>query len=131
LHYTFICSLLFVGPNTDQYGAWLQVVENLITGEKKSLEKDDLKLIAMLPFANSSGHLYQEMQGYLKEMVGDPLLPLLAISCHQQKPLQVLFKEATTDPPDGVSEKDAKVSQTSSVTAVTLSSNSTITTSDK
>jgi len=112
LHYTPICSL-FVGPTTDQYGAWLQVVESLITGKKKSVEEDDLMLIAMLPFHNTSGHMYQEMQSYLQKMVGDTLLPLLDISCHQQNSLQELFKEATTDQPvhaDDVSEKVAKVS---------------------
>ena len=85
----------------------------MITGEKKSVEEDDLMLIAMLPFDNKSGHLYQEMQSYLQKMVGDTLLPLLDISCHQQNPLQDLFKEAATDPPvhaDDVSEKVAKVS---------------------
>ena len=66
----------------------------------------------MLQFANASGRLYQEMQVLLKKMLGDPLLPLLDISCHQQKPLEILFKEATTDLQDfadGGSEKDAKV----------------------
>ena len=29
----------------------------------------------------------------------DPLLPLLDISCQQQKPLEILFKEAIADPP--------------------------------
>jgi len=99
----------------------------MITGEKKSVEEDDLTLIAMLPFANLSGHLYQEMRDYLKKMVGDPLLPLLNISCHQQKPLRDLFKEATTDPPDLAddgSEKYAKVSLNLGVTAVVLNNNS-------
>ena len=99
----------------------------MITGEKKSVEEDDLTLIAMLPFANLSGHLYQEMRDYLKKMVGDPLLPLLNISCHQQKPLRDLFKEATTDPPDLAndgSEKYAKVSVNLGVTAVMLNNNS-------
>ena len=85
----------------------------MITGEKKSIEEDDIMLIAMLPFANASGRLYQEMQDYLKKMVGDHLLPLLDTTCYQQKPLEILFKEATSDPPDLAddgSEKDAKVS---------------------
>jgi len=113
---------LYVGSTLsapDQYEAWLQVVESMITGEKKSVEEDDLTLIAMLPFANLSGHLYQEMRDYLKKMVGDPLLPLLNISCHQQKPLRDLFKEATMDPPDLAddgSEKYAKVSVNLGVT---------------
>ena len=67
----------------------------------------------MLPFANSSHHLYQEMREYLKDIVGDPLLPLLDISCQQQKPLEILFKDAVADLPvlaGDVSEKDAKVS---------------------
>ena len=129
MQYTLICSL-YVGSTLsapDQYEAWLQVVESMITGEKKSVEEDDLTLIAMLPFANLSGHLYQEMRDYLKKMVGDPLLPLLNISCHQQKPLRDLFKEATTDPPDLAndgSEKYAKVSVNLGVTAVMLNNNS-------
>ena len=115
--YLLICSVSsfhhnYVGPTTDQYEAWLQVVESMIAGEKKSLEEDDLVLIAMLPYANVSGHLYQEMQSYLKKMVDDSLLPLLDISCQQQKPLKILFKEAITDSPgpaNDISEKDAKV----------------------
>ena len=98
----------------DQYGTWLEVVESMLSGKKKSVDEDDIMLIAMLPFAqNASGRLYKEMRDYLKEMVGKRLLPLLDISCQQQKPLQVLLKEATTDPPDLAddgSEKDAKVS---------------------
>ena len=70
----------------------------MITGEKKSVEEDDLMSIAMLRSASSSGHVYQEMREYLKDIVGDPLLPLLDISCQQQKPLEILFKEAVADP---------------------------------
>ena len=101
LTYTVICSL-YVGSTrsvTDLYGAWLQVVDSMITGEKKSVEEDDLMSIAMLRSASSSGHVYQEMREYLKDIVGDPLLPLLDISCQQQKPLEILFKEAIADPP--------------------------------
>ena len=101
LTYTVICSL-YVGSTrslTDLYGAWLLVVDSMITGEKKSVEEDDLMSIAMLRSANSSGHVYQEMREYLKDIVGDPLLPLLDISCQQQKPLEILFKEAIADPP--------------------------------
>ena len=93
----------------DQCGAWLRVVESMITGEKRSIEEDDI--IAMLRFANASGCLYQEMREYLKNTVEYPLLPLY-ISCHQQRPLDILFKEATTDPPDltyECSDKYAKV----------------------
>ena len=91
----------------------MQVVESMIAGEKKSLEEDDLLLIAMLPSANIS-HLYQEMQDYLKKIVGDPLLPLLDISCQQHKPLKILLEEALADRQDLAdegSEKDAKVSE--------------------
>ena len=92
----------------------MQVVESMISGEKKSVEEDDLMLIAMLPYANLSGHLYQEMQDYLKRIVGDPLLPLLDISCQQRKPLKILLEEALADRQDLAdegSEKDAKVSE--------------------
>ena len=86
----------------------------MIAGEKKSLEEDDLLLIAMLPSANKSHHLYQKMQDYLKKIVGDPLLPLLDISCQQHKPLKILLEEALADRQDLAdegSEKDAKVSE--------------------
>ena len=101
LTYTVICSLYLGSAQsvTDLYGAWLQVVDSMITGEKKSVEEDDLMSIAMLWSASSSGHVYQEMREYLKDIVGDPLLPLLDTSCQQQKPLEILFKEAIADPP--------------------------------
>ena len=61
---------------------------------KKSVEEEDLMFIASLPFANSSGYMYQEMKDYLKMTKGDPILPLLKISSQKQKGLEILFKEA-------------------------------------
>ena len=80
----------------DQYKAWLQVVNSVISGVKKSVEEEDLMLIAMLPC--KEGHLYLEMKNYLQKIAGNPLLPLLEITCQQHKPLDVLFKEAAADP---------------------------------
>ena len=94
----------------DQYEAWLQAVSSKIGGVKKSFEEEDLMLIAMLPC--SVGHLYLEMKEYLKKIAGDPLLSLLEITCPLQKPLDVLFNEATADPPDAADycpESEAKV----------------------
>ena len=61
---------------------------------KKSIEQEDLTFIAILPFPNSSGYLYQEMKEYLKKVVKDPLLPLLKISYQD---LEILVKEAIAD----------------------------------
>lgn len=94
----------------DQYEAWLQAVSSKIDGVKKSFEEDDLMLIAMLPC--SVGHLYLEMKEYLKKIARNPLLPLLEITCPLQKPFDVLFNEATADPPDAADycpESEAKV----------------------
>ena len=94
----------------DQYGAWLQAVNSMISGVKKSVEEEDLMLIAMLPC--QEGHLYLEMKKYLKKIVRDPLLPLLEITCPLQKPLDILCNEATADPPDLADyhpESEAKV----------------------
>ena len=93
---------------TDQYEAWLQAIDSIISGEKKSIEEEDLMFIAILPFPNSSGYLYQEMKEYLKKVVRDPLLPLLKISYQD---LEILFKEAIADTGDltGFSEQHAKV----------------------
>lgn len=93
----------------DQYKAWLQAVNSMISGVKKSVEEEDLMLIAMLPC--QEGHLYLEMKNYLKKITGNPLLPLLEITCQQHKPLDVLFKEAAADPDpaDYSPENEAKV----------------------
>ena len=93
----------------DQYKAWLQAVNSMISGRKKSVEEEDLMLIAMLP--RQKGHLYLEMKNYLKKIAGNPLLPLLEITCQQHKPLDVLFKEAAadTDLADCSPEDEAKV----------------------
>ena len=102
-----------VGSSLDcvpgQYEAWLQTVNSIINGVK-SVEEEDLMLIAMLPC--SVGHLYLEMKKCLKKIARDPLLPLLEITCPLQKPLDALFNEATTDPPDLADyhpESEAKV----------------------
>ena len=82
----------------------------MIDGVKKSVEEEDLMLIAMLPC--SVGHLYLEMKEYLKKIARDPLLPLLKITCPLQKPLNVLFSDATADPSDLADyypESEAKV----------------------
>ena len=105
--------LLNIGSRSvpDQYKAWLQAVNSMISGVKKSVEEEDLMLIAMLPC--SVGHLYLQMKEYLKKIASsDPLLPLLEITCPLQKPLDVLFNEATADPPDLADyhpESEAKV----------------------
>ena len=104
--------LLNIGSSSvpDQYKAWLQTVNSMISGVKKSVEEEDLMLIAMLPC--SVGHLYLEMKKCLKKIARDPLLPLLEITCPLQKPLDVLFNEATADPPDLADyhpESEAKV----------------------
>ena len=61
---------------------------------EKSIEQEDLMLIAILPFPSSSGYLYQEMKEYLKKVVRDPLLPLLKISYQD---FEILVKEAIAD----------------------------------
>ena len=93
----------------DQYKAWLQAVNSMISRVKKSVEEEDLMLIAMLPC--QEGHLYLEMKNYLKKIAGNPLLPLLEITCQQHKTLDVLFKEAAADPDlaDYSPENEAKV----------------------
>ena len=94
----------------DQYKAWLQTVNSMISGVKKSVEEEDLMLIAMLPCRE--GHLYLEMKNYLKKIAGNPLFPLLEITCQQHKPLDVLFNEAAADPLDLADyspENEAKV----------------------
>ena len=113
--------LLNIGSSSvpDQYKAWLQVVNSMISGVKKSVEEDDLMLIAMLPC--DEGHLYLEMKNYLKKIVGDPLLPLLEITCQQHKPLDVLFEEAVAeplDPADYCPESEAKVQSNYTTTSV-------------
>ena len=93
----------------DQYNTWLNAVNSMISGVKKSVE-EDLMLIAMLPC--KEGHLYLEMKNHLKKIAGNPLLPLLEITCQQIKPLDVLFKEAVADPSDHADcspENEAKV----------------------
>ena len=103
----------------DQYKAWLQTVNSMINGEKKSVEEEDLMLIAMLPCRE--GHLYLEMKNYLKKMAGNPLLPLLEIRCQQHKPLDVLFEEAVADPSDLADyypENEAKVQPNYTTTLV-------------
>ena len=92
---------------TDQYEAWLQTINSRISGVKKSIEEEDLMFIAILPFTNSSGYLYQEMKAYLKTIIGDPILPLLKIGYQH---LEILFKEALADPDlADLSEQHAKV----------------------
>ena len=94
----------------DQFGVWFQAVTSMISGVKKSFEEEDLMLIAMLPC--QEGHLYLEMKNYLKKIAGNPLLPLLEITCSLPKPFDVLFNEATADPPDSAGyhpESEAKV----------------------
>ena len=103
---------MYTGSITHQYEVWLQVVISMINGEKVSFEEEDLMYIAMLPFANSCGHFYQEMKDYLLKLVGDPMLPLLEISCEEHKPLDILFNEAIADPDnqdDYAPEENAKV----------------------
>lgn len=103
---------MYTGSITDQYEVWLQVVISMINGEKVSFEEEDLMYIAMLPFANSCGHFYQEMKDYLLKLVGDPMLPLLEISCEGHKPFEILFNEAIGDPEnqdDYATEENAKV----------------------
>ena len=93
---------------TDQYEAWLQTINSIISGVKKSVEEEDLMFIAILPFRNQSGYFYQEMKAYLKKIIGDPILPLLKIGYQH---LEILFKEAIADPIDiaDLSEQHAKV----------------------
>ena len=88
----------------DQYEAWLQAINSIMTGESKSIEEEDLMFIAILPFPNSSGYLHQEMKEYLKKIIGDPLLPLLKISYQH-------LEEAVADKRDfaDFSEQHAKV----------------------
>ena len=104
--------LLNIGSSSvpDQYKAWLQAVNSMISGIKKSVEEEDLMLIAMLPC--KEGHLYLEIKNYLKKIAGNPLLPLLEITCQQHKPLDVLLEEAVADPLDLADyspENEAKV----------------------
>ena len=113
--------LLNIGSSSvpDQYKAWLQAVNSMISGVKKSVEEEDLMLIAMLPC--KEGHLYLEMKNYLKKIVGDPLLPLLEIRCQQHKSLDVLFKETEADPSDLADyspENEAKVQSNFTTTSV-------------
>ena len=113
--------LLHIGSSfvPDQYKAWLQAVNSMISGVKKSVEEEDLMLIAMLPCKES--HLYLEMKNYLKKIAGNPLLPLLEITCQQHKPLDVLFKEAVADPSDLADcspENEAKVQPNYAATSV-------------
>ena len=102
----------------DQYKAWLQTVNSMISGKKKSVE-EDLMLIAMLPCRE--GHLYLEMKNYLKKIAGNPLLPLLEITCQQHTPLDVLFEEAVAellDLADYSPESEAKVQSNYTTTSV-------------
>ena len=94
-----ISSSLCIGSSiaTDQYRykTWLQAIDRIILSEgEKSIEQEDLMLIAILPFPNSSGYLYQEMKEYLIKVVRDPLLPLLKISYQN---FEILVKEAIAD----------------------------------
>ena len=103
----------------DQYKAWLQTVNSMMSGVKKSVEEEDLMLIAMLPCRE--GHLYLEMKNYLKKIAGNPLFPLLEITCQQHKPLDVLFNEAAADPSDLADyspENEAKVQSNYTTTSV-------------
>ena len=91
----------------------------MISGEKKSVEEEDLMLIAMLPC--KEGHLYLEMKNYLKKIAGNPLFPLLETTCQQHKPLDVLFEEAAADPSDLADccpENEAKVQTNYTTTSV-------------
>ena len=102
--------IMYIGSTTDQYEVWLQVVISMISGEKISFEEEDLMYIAMLPFANSCGHFYQEMKDYLLKLIGDPVLPLLEISCEEH--FEMLFNEAIADTEnhhDYAPEENAKV----------------------
>ena len=96
----------------DRYEPWLQVINSLISGVKKSVEEEDLMLIAALPFQNSVGYMYKEMKDYLEKIIGDPILSLLKISSQEQKNIQILFKEALAHPQhplDSGFEQHAKV----------------------
>ena len=96
----------------DRYEPWLQVIISLISGVKKSVEEEDLMLIATLPFQNSVGYMYKEMKDYLEKIIGDPILSLLKISSQEQKNIQILFKEALAHPQhllDSDFEQHAKV----------------------
>ena len=81
----------------DQYEPWLQAINSLISGVKKSVEEEDLMFIATLPIQNQVGYMYKEMKDYLEGIKGDPILPLLKISSLKQKNLDILFKEALAD----------------------------------
>lgn len=104
--------VMYIGSTTDQYEVWLQVVISMINGDKISFEEEDLMYIAMLPFANPCGHFYQEMKDYLLKLIGDPMLPLLEISCEEHKHFEILFNEAIADTEnhhDYAPEENAKV----------------------
>ena len=115
INYFLAAPLVCVGSISfakDQYETWLQAINSLISGVKKSVEEEDLMFIATLPFANSSGYMYQEMKVYLKRIIGDPILSLLKISSQKQKSLEILFKEALAHPQhpaDSGFEQHAKV----------------------
>ena len=103
----------------EQYQAWLQTINSMISGVKKSVEEEELMLIAMLPW--KEGRLYLEMKNHLKKIAENPLLPLLEITCQQHKPLDVLFKEAVADPLDLADyspESEAKVQPNHATTSV-------------
>lgn len=96
----------------DRYEPWLQVINSLISGVKKSVEEEDLMLIATLPFKNSVGYMYKEMKDYLERIKGDPILPLLKISSQKQENIEILFNEALAHPQhllDSGFEQHAKV----------------------
>ena len=65
----------------DQYEAWLQTVNGLLSERKKGLENDDLNSILMLPASTKSTYFFSEMEVYLQRLKSNPLLPVIEVDC--------------------------------------------------